>query len=211
MPWQMPCLGLPSPWFWYSSMKKSLFHNFFLALLFALLLGAGNSFAQEGSALAGVRFPFMVGGALGFGSGTGVGTDRGLGLRQIEPMIGIWYPGIGFLRAGYGFFDYSANADDGIKTEVEHSDFDIELGGHLLSELYVVGNYSRAKELSDVGDVAWNEWGLGFGSLLNIFARTMLFAEVSYRWVLSHYDPFQKKKVSGSRLQLNLGFSAYLI
>ena len=199
-------------------MKNSI-HKFVLLFLVAIALGSGGAFAQSAGSTgasgsqagSGVRLPFIVGAALGFGSGTGVGTDRGLGLRQIEPMIGAWYPGIGFLRVGYGFFDYSAEAEEGQDTEVEHSDFDIELGVHIMSELYVVGNYSRAKELSDEGDVAWNEWGLGFGSLLNIFSRTMLFAEVSYRWVLEHYDPFQDKKVSGSRIQLNLGFSAYLI
>jgi len=210
MLWPMLFSVWPLLWYWFCSMKKSLFHKFILLFLFALTLGSGNVSAQE-QAFSSISYPFFVGSALGFGSGTGVGTDRGLGLRQIEPMIGAWYPGIGFIRAGYGFFDYSSQGDDGDKTEVEHSDFDIELGGHLLSELYIVGNYSRAKELSDVGDVAWNEWGLGFGTLLNIFSRTMLFAEVSYRWVLDHYDPFQKKEVSGSRLQLNLGFVAFLI
>jgi hypothetical protein len=76
--------------------------------------------------------------------------------------------------------------------------------------LYVVGNFSRAKELSDVGDVSWNEWGAGFGTIFSIFSKTMLFADVGYRWVLDHYDPFLNKNVSGSRLQMNLGFITYI-
>ncbi len=154
--------------------------------------------------------PFFLGGALGFGSGTGVGTERGLGLRQIEPMVGLWYPGLGFLRVGYGFFDFEEDAEKGEDYKVEHSDFDVEVGVHLLGLFYVVGNYSRARDLSDMGDVSWNEWGVGFGSIINIFAKTMLFADVSYRWVLEHYDPFLDKDVSGSRIQLNLGFAAMI-
>ena len=93
---------------------------------------------------------------------------------------------------------------------MEHTSLDVELGLQVIGDVYLVGNYSRIKELSDVGDVAWNEWGVGVGSLLNIFSKTLLFAEVSYRRVLEHYDPFLYKKVSGSRLQFNLGFAAYV-
>ncbi|WP_407442831.1 hypothetical protein [Fibrobacter sp.] len=199
-------------------------NNLFVAILLAVFLLTGNSFAQAAAPAAGgftgvatadqsatgIRTPLFLGAALGFGSGTGVGTSRGLGLRQIEPMIGVWLPGIGFLRAGYGFSNYEEDVENGDDAEVEHSDFDIELGVHLLGELYVTGAYSRVKELSDVGDVAWNEWGAGFGTLLNIFSKTMLFAEVSYRWVLDHYDPFMDKDVSGSRLQFNIGFASYV-
>lgn len=125
-------------------------------------------------------------------------------------MIGLWYPGLGYFRVGYGLYDYDEGAEDGEDYEVEHSDFDIELAVNLLGDFYVLGTYSRVKELSDLGDVAWNEWGLGFGSLLNLFSRTMLFAEVEYRWVLDHYDPFMDKNVNGSRLQFNLGFAVYV-
>lgn len=181
-----------------------------LCASFALAQGTAPAGASTGASTTGIHYPFFVGGALGFGSGTGVGADRGIGLRQIEPMLGIWYPGLGYFRVGYGFFDYEEDADDGEDYEVEHSDFDLELGVHVFNILYVTGSYSRVKELSDLGDVAWNEWGAGFGSLLNIFAKSMLFAEISYRWVLDHYDPFLDKKVSGSRLQFNIGFAAYV-
>jgi hypothetical protein len=187
-------------------------YRFFWTICLFLMLSAGSAFAQvggAGSALSGIRTPLFLGAALGFGSGTGVGASQGLGLRQIEPMFGVWYPGIGFLRVGYGFYDYQEESDDE-KYEIDHSNFDVELGVHALSMFYIAGSYSRVKELSDLGDIAWSEWGAGFGSLLNIFATTMLFAEVSYRWVLEHYDPFMGKEVSGTRLQFNLGFAAYV-
>lgn len=212
----MPLWVCSLRFFWFYSMKKYLKKNYLIAVVLGIFLSCGNVFAQtavnssDASGMAGIRTPVFLGAALGFGSGTGVGTSRGLGLRQIEPMIGVWYPGIGYLRAGYGFFDYDEENDIGADYKVEHSDFDIELGAHLLGILYAMGSYSRVKELSDLGDVAWNEWGAGFGTIINIFAKTILFSEVSYRWVLDHYDPFMDKNVSGSRLQFNIGFAAYV-
>lgn len=181
------------------------------AFLFAIILGQKDSFAQEMAtpAVVGSTTPVFLGASLGFGSGTGVGSNHGLGLRQIEPMIGVWMPGIGFLRVGYGFFEYEEDTDKE-EYKIEHSDFDIDLGIHIMGIFYALGSYSRAKELCDLGDVAWNEWGVGFGSIINFFAKTMLFADVSYKWVLDHYDPFLNKDVSGSRLQFNIGFAAYV-
>lgn len=187
----------------------------FLSLLFLL---SALAFSQEGSALSastggffsGLHTPFIVGGALGFGSGTGVGNDRGIGLRQIEPLIGIWYPGLGYFRVGYGLYGYSGKADNEDSYDVDHSEMDFELGLQIFGDVYVMGNFSRVKELCDLGDIAWNEWGTGVGTLFSIFSRTMLFAEIGYRWVLNHYDPFMKKKVDGGRIQLNVGFAAYV-
>jgi len=196
-------------------MKKILFAvllSVSIALAQTAGAGAASGAAAEASSgsTTGIRTPLFLGGALVFGSGTGVGTDRGLGLRQIEPMFGLWYPGIGFARAGYGFFDYQEDSDDSGKYEVEHSDLNFEMGIHVFGEIFAKGSYSRVKELSDLGDVAWNEWGAGFGSVMNIFSRTMLFAEVEYRWIRGHYDPFLKKDINGSRLQFNIGFAAYV-
>jgi hypothetical protein len=184
-----------------------------IAVCAAVAFGQAAQSTELGSSsttTVGIHVPFFVGGALGFGSGTGVGKERGLGLRQIEPMIGLWYPGLGLLRAGYGFFDYSEKPDDGKETDIEHSDFDIEIGVHLLGQLYLMGGYSRSKELSDLGDVAWNEWAIGCGSILSLFGKAMLFAEITYRWVSDHYDPFLNESVEGTRLQFNIGFATYL-
>jgi len=183
---------------------------------FAQSTGSGQSQTSQAGAVAagnpsaGIRTPLFLGGALGFGSGTGVGTERGLGLREIEPMLGLWFPHVAFFRAGYGFFDFDAENDDGTDVNIEHSNMNVELGIHVMGDVYAIGNFSRVKELSDEGDVSWNEWGVGFGSLVNIFSKTLLFAEIGYRWVLEHYDPFLNKSVSGSRLQLNVGFAAYI-
>lgn len=196
----------------------------FLYALCVFALCCGSAFAQttgtsekssvatmnSGTETTGIHTPLFVGGALGFGSGTGVGTERGLGIQQIEPMAGIWFPHVAFFRAGYGFFDFTGENDDGDKTEIEHLNLDVELGVHLFGDIYLVGNFSRIKELSDEGDVAWNEWGVGVGSVLNIFSRTMLFAEIGYRHVFEHFDPFLDKNISGSRLQMNFGFVAYV-
>ena len=166
--------------------------------------------ASSGTETTGIHTPFFIGGALGFGSGTGVGTERGLGLRQIEPMVGLWFPHLAFFRAGYGFYDYNGEDENGENAEIEHYDLDVELGVHVLGDIYVIGNFSRMKELSRIGDVAWNEWGVGAGTIVNIFSRSMLFAEIGYRYVLEHFDPFIDKTVSGSRLQMNIGFVAYV-
>ena len=184
---------------------KRIFALFFLCCAFAFAQDAGG-----GSMLGGIRTPLIVGGALGFGSGTGVGSERGVGLRQIEPMVGVWHPGLGVFRVGYGLFSYCEESDDEKDYDIDHSEWDFELGAHIFGNAYVMGSYSRVKELSDLGDVAWNEWGASFGSLLYIFSKTLLFAEVGYRWVLSHYDPFLEKKVHGGRLQMNIGFAAYV-
>lgn len=187
-------------------MKKILV-LFFFCVSVALAQNGGTP--SGGSAvLGGIRTPLVLGGILGFGSGTGVGHDRGIGLRQIEPVVGLWYPGLALLRVGYGMFGYSEESDDD-DFEIDHSELDFEAGAHLFGEVYLLGCYSRVKELSDKGDVSWNEWGAGFGSILFIFSKTVLFAEVGYRWVLDHYDPFLDRTVHGGRIQLNLGFSAY--
>lgn len=186
-----------------------------VALVSSLGFGqtAGASVGGDAGAAGGaggIRTPFFLGAALDFGSGTGVGTERGLGLSEIEPMLGVWFPGMGFARVGYGFSSYDENFEDHDDYKVEHSAFDIELGIHMFGLFYIMGSYSRVKELSDLGDVAWNEWGAGFGSMLNVFVKTILFAEVEYRWVRGHYDPFKERDVKGSRLQFNLGFATYV-
>ncbi len=195
-------------------MRKSVIVFLMLLLTSATLcLGdeaAASSADNSGSSAGGIHQPFFAAGALGFGSGTGVGSGRGIGLQQIEPMVGYWYPHIGFIRLGYGISSFVEEDENDKKYTVDYSNLGVELGVHAYGDLYVMGSYSRAKNLSDLGDVAWNEWGLGFGSVLNAFSKTLFFAEVQYRWVLDHFDPFLDKNVSGTRMQFNLGFAAYV-
>lgn len=171
---------------------------------------ASSGAASQASQTTGIHTPLFIGGMLGLGNGTGVGSDRGLGLCEIEPVFGIWFPHVAFFRAGYGFFDFYGESDDGEDVDIEHVNMNVELGAHVMGDVYVVGVFSRVKELSDEGDVSWNEWGVGIGTIVNIFSRTLLYAEIGYHWVLDHYDPFLDKNISGNRLQLNVGFAAYV-
>ena len=68
-----------------------------IAICAAVAFGQTDQFTELGASsttTVSIHVPIFLGGALGFGSGTGVGKERGLGLRQIEPMIGFWYPGL---------------------------------------------------------------------------------------------------------------------
>lgn len=180
-----------------------------ISVLLLLLACSGLGFAQSTGMS---QVPLFVGGALEFGSGTGIGAqnERGVGFRNIEAMAGYWYPQIAFVRVGYGYSTFDETDDNDDVYSVKHHDFDVELAVHAYGDLYVKGAYSRARDLSDIGDVSWNEWGVGGGSVVNYVSRTMLFAEVEYRWVLEHFDPFLNKKVKGTRLQFNLGFAVYV-
>ena len=216
-------------------MKTNILKNLMrLRIVFAFtLLGVASSFAQglsAGSASTGssgvianpmgqapvagnfmnMRLPLFLGGSFGLGSGAGVGDGNGVGICQIKPMIGAWMPGLAFVRLGYGFSSYEEKDDDGNKNEVESSDFSVDLGVHLLSEFFVKGSYSRVNALSEKGDVAWNEWSVGFGTFWVVFSRTFLTLDIGYHWVLEHYDPLIDRDVSGGRWQMNLGFSVFV-
>lgn len=166
-----------------------------------------------GSASAGnglnMRYPFFVGGSFGIGSGAGVGDGHDVGICDIKPTLGAWIPGVAFLRLGYGFSSYNEKDDDK-KTEVESSNFSVDLGAHLFSEFFVTGSYSRVNALSDNGDISWNEWSIGFGTFWIVYSKTFLTFDIGYHWVLEHYDPFIDKKVSGGRFQMNLGFAVFV-
>ncbi len=198
------------------------FSNILSVVILSLFLGLGNVFAQTNASAASVasaagaqgagvmNWPLFVGGSLAFGSGTGVGSGHDIGLYQIQPVIGAWYPGLGFVRLGYGLYTYNEEDADENKFEVEHSEFDVELGIHIMGLFYVTGSYARVKSLNDMGDVSWNEWSVGAGSLIHMFAKTMLYVDIGYHWVREHYDPFTDKSVSGGRMQCNIGFAVFL-
>ncbi|MBR2095598.1 MAG: hypothetical protein IJ908_08320 [Fibrobacter sp.] len=197
------------------------------------LLGVASSFAQglsAGSASTGssgvianpmgqapvagnfmnMRLPLFLGGSFGLGSGAGVGNGNNIGVCEIKPMLGAWMPGLAFVRLGYGFSSYDEKNDDGKTSEVENSNFSVDLGVHIMSEFYVMGSYSRVNALSENGDVSWNEWSLGFGTFWVVFSRTFLMVDVGYHWVRKHYDPFIDTNVSGGRMQINLGFAVFV-
>lgn len=196
--------------------------SFLSVAILSLFLGLGNALAQTNATAASVasaagaggtgvlNWPLVIGGSLALGSGTGVGADHEVGLYQVQPMIGAWFPGMGFVRLGYGLYTYNEEDADEKKFEVEHSEFDVELGVHIMGLFYVTGAYARVKSLNDLGDVSWNEWSVGAGTIINMFGKTMLYVDLGYHWVLEHYDPFTDKSVSGGRMQLNIGFAAFV-
>lgn len=207
-------------------MNKMKFLKSVVVALALTLLSATSSFAQglpmgtptgatssQGIAGAGfmnMQLPLFVGGSFGIGSGTGVGDGNDVGFCQIKPSIGAWMPGLAFLRLGYGFSSYEETDENDKTSKIKSSDFSIDVGVHILSEFYVMGSYSRANALSENGDVSWNEWSTGFGTFWAVFTRTLLTLDVGYHWVREHYDPFIDKKVSGGRVQINLGFVVFV-
>ena len=173
--------------------------------------GAFSPFGQSsGGGVMNMRFPVILGGSFGLGSGAGVGDGHDIGLCEIKPMIGAWIPGLAFVRLGYGFSSYEESDSENQKNEVESSNFSVDLGAHLFSEFYVMGSYSRVSALSEKGDIAWNEWSVGFGTFWIVFSRTFLTLDIGYHWVREHYDPFIDKNVKGGRLQMNLGFAVFV-
>ena len=168
-----------------------------------------GSTAPAGNGMA-MRMPLFLGGSFGLGSGAGVGDGHDVGICQIRPMLGAWLPGVAFLRLGYGFSSYEERDNEDRKNDIETSNFSVDLGAHLFSEFYVMGSYSRVSALSENGDIAWNEWSVGFGTFWIVFSRTFLTLDIGYHWVRKHYDPFIDKNVKGGRFQMNLGFAVFV-
>lgn len=156
------------------------------------------------------NLPFVVGGTVDVGTGVMNDDENGAGIVRITPFVGAWLQGLGYLRVGYGLYDFESNPDGGEKVSVEHRDFSVMLGVTVFSGPYIQGSYTRAKNLSKIGDVSWNEFGVGLGTNFILSASAALVTEIEYRWVLSHYDPILEETVSGSRLQLHFGFVVYV-
>jgi hypothetical protein len=164
----------------------------------------GMAFSQQS------QLPFVIGGTLDLGTGVMNDNEASSGIVRITPFAGAWIQGLGYLRVGYGMFDFTSKADGGEKYSVKHRDLSVLLGISLGPGPYLQGSYTRAKNLSAIGDVSWHEWGIGIGTTFPLSPMAALVAELEYRWVLSHYDPFVQEKISGTRLQLNLGFVVYV-
>lgn len=177
-------------------MKKLLFA---VALLIALPASAQ-------------KLPFVVGGVAETGYGTLDDGSEGMGLNRMTPFVGAWIHGIGYLRAGYGLYNYSKKDADGERLSVRARALELSLGVSLggPGKPYIVGSFSRAKRLSNVGDVTWYEWGAGLGATFGILPTAAIVTELENRWILSHYDPIEDLRVHGTRLQFNIGFVVYV-
>lgn len=172
-------------------------------ILLCLFLSA-FSFSQTN------QLPVVLGGTLDLGTGVMNDDEASSGIVRITPFVGAWIQGLGYLRVGYGMYDFTSKADNSEKYTVKHRDFSVLLGIALGVGPYLQGSYTRAKNLSEFGDVSWHEWGVGLGTTFPLSPMAAIVTELEYRWILSHYDSFLEEKVSGSRLQLNLGFVVYV-
>lgn len=185
-----------------------------IVLLLICLFGWGYSqeaaSSTESSNTTGYKMPLVIGGVLETGSGVLSSGEHGIGLIRVTPMVGVWISGIGYLRFGYGFYDYEKNPEEGETVEISHRDFSAQLGLSLGMGPYIQGSYTRAKNLSDNGDVVWNEYGIGLGSFFQLGVKSALVLELEYRFISEHYDPFNEETISGSRLQMNIGFVVYV-
>jgi len=174
------------------------------ALLLSILLSSVGSFAQQ--------IPLVLGGVMETGYGVLNDDTRGTGITRITPFLGVWLQGWGYLRLGYGLYDYTETASSGEKVSVESRDLTTQLGVSLggVGKPYLVGSYTRAKHLSNLGDAAWNEWGVGLGATFQLSTAAAIVSEIEYRWIRKHYNAIEEATVSGTRLQMNLGFVVYV-
>ena len=171
--------------------------------IFALLF-VTSAFAQ--------KLPFVVGAVAETGYGIlSDGTD-GAGLNRMTPFVGAWINGIGYCRLGYGLYNYSRTDADGEHLSVKSRAFNVTLGASLggPGRPYLIGSFSRAKQLANIGDVTWNEWGVGGGATFQMLPTAAIVTELEYRWIRSHYDPVKELRVGGTRLQFNVGFVVYV-
>ena len=173
-------------------------------LCILVLLISASAYAQ--------KLPLVVGGVAETGYGIlNDGTD-GAGLNRMTPFIGAWINGIGYCRLGYGMYNYSRTDADGEHLSVRSRAFSATLGASLggPGKPYLIGSFTRSKQLANVGDVTWNEWGVGGGATFQIVSTAAIVTELEYRWIRSHYDPVKELRVSGTRLQFNVGFVVYV-
>jgi hypothetical protein len=174
------------------------------AFFLSILLGAVGSFAQQ--------IPLVLGGILETGYGVLDDDSHGAGLTRITPFMGIWIQGWGYFRLGYGLYDFKETAESGDQVSVESRAFTTQIGISLggVGKPYLVGSFTRVKHLSNIGDDTWNEWGAGLGATFQLNSMSAIVSEMEYRWIRKHYNPIEEISVSGTRLQLNLGFVVYV-
>lgn len=156
--------------------------------------------------------PFVVGGVVETGAGLLNEGRSGTGLVRITPFAGVWVQSIGYVRIGYGLWDYSDADSTGHGVQVEQRDLSLQAGLALggPERPYVAITYVRSRNLSNLGDSDWNEWGLGIGNRFQVSPFAAFVTEVEYRWIGDHYDRVRALDVSGTRLQLNAGLAVYV-
>ena len=156
--------------------------------------------------------PLVAGATLETGSGLLAQGRQGNGMVRLTPFLGAWLQGLGYVRIGYSPWDYKQTDSTGLKTTVRQRDISVQAGVSLggADRPYVALTYVRARSLGSTGDSEWNEWGAGLGHRFTLSPYAAIVTEAEYRVISEHYDRARDLDVSGSRLQLNLGFAVYV-
>lgn len=155
--------------------------------------------------------PVVAGAHLEVGTGQH-GAENQAGLVRAMPWVAWWSAGLGWVRVGYGVTE-SKVTDSLAVTLREHTRHlslqgGISLGGP--ERPYILVSMVRSRILADYGDIHWNEWGIGLGSMLPFNPWCGVLLEAEHRWVLEHENGITHSKHQGTRLQLNLGFLIFL-
>ncbi len=158
------------------------------------------------------QIPLVLGGVLETGTGTLPDGSSGAGIVRITPFVGVWMQSFGYLRIGYGLWDHEQTDSTGHKLEIRQRDLNVQLGVALggPDRPYVIAGYTRARNLTSLGDADWNEWGLGLGNRFQVSPYAAFVTEIEYRWVGEHFDLLHERDVKGTRLQLSAGIAVYV-
>lgn len=158
------------------------------------------------------KIPLIAGAQLESGIGSLPGGKTGTGVVRILPYLGVWLPGMGYGKLGATYFESSSTDSNGVEYGWEERDYTIQLGVTFggPQRPYLLGSYTSANQLSDIGDADWTEWGLGLGAIFPIGGMSAITMEAEYRWIEEHFEAVRNRNVEGTRIQLNLGFLVYL-
>lgn len=174
-----------------------------IILLFFCLFAPNNAQAQ---------MPFVLGAVLETGSGLIGANDYGTGIVRVTPFAGIWLHGLGFARVGINMGSRKVSSN-GTSEEDERFDISAQIGFSPIGpeHPYITASYTRSEAYSASSDFEWNEWGLGIGHRFSLSPFAGIVAEAEHRWITKHPDRLQNSKISGRRLQMNLGFVAHIL
>jgi len=165
----------------------------------------------SGLAMAQGNLPFIVGAQLETGVGA-MPSSVGAGVVRATPFVGAWIDGIGFVKLGVAYWQASLIDSADVDHGIEQKDLTIQVGSNFGGQgrPYWIASYTRGNSYSDKGDVSWSEWGSGIGGFFELSKMSAILMEAEYRWVGEHYDPLHDLTISGTRIQVHIGFVAYV-
>lgn len=162
------------------------------------------------SAWSQAKIPLIAGAQLEAGAGA-LPNGYGVGLVRATPFVGAWIDGIGYVKAGFAYWDAALIDSAGVDHGVQQRDLSLQIGSNFGGDgrPYFLASFTRANTLSDVGDVSWFEYGSGIGGFFSITEMSAILVEAEYRWIEKHYDPIQEYDISGTRIQVHVGFVVF--